>query len=270
MPTYLWLTGAAAVKPFAQCYAFLGCPLYPKRWQLWGAGIRLAAPYVPQNEVIRIIFDDTTKKKAGTHIEGLGRYRNGAGSARQEDRTLRGVNWVLASMRIPLTRWPGHSLRVPVGLERYLKPAQAHKRNVPYRSRSQLARDILDCMAAQLPGRQLRSLADGGYATKDYVRALPEAASVVGRFPISAQLYKLPPAPLHKRRGAPRKTGALRGSPQTLAKSATGWAPHPTEAHAERQAWCGLWHAVLPGPRLGVSRSPTFGAGCGMRCCLGT
>jgi hypothetical protein len=90
IPTYLWLTGAAAVKPFAQCYAFLGCPLYPKRWQLWGAGIRLAAPYVPQNEVIRIIFDDTTKKKAGTHIEGLGRYRNGAGAARQEDRTLRG------------------------------------------------------------------------------------------------------------------------------------------------------------------------------------
>jgi hypothetical protein len=72
------------------------------------------------------------------------------------------VNFVLGIMRIPLTRWPGHSLSVPVGLELYLKPAQAQKLNVPYRSRSQLARDILDFMAEQLPGRDIRSLADGG------------------------------------------------------------------------------------------------------------
>jgi hypothetical protein len=260
--TYLWLTGAAAVKHFSQFYVFLGCPLYTKRWHLWGAVIRLAARHVPESDVIRVIFDDTTKKKAGTHIEGLGHYRNGAGSARQEYRTLRGVNFVLAIMRIPLTRWPGHALSVPVGLELYLKPEQAHTLHVPYRSRSQLARDILDFMAEQLPGRQLRSLADGSYATKDYVRALPEAASVVGRLPISAQLYTVPPAPRQKRRGAPRKKGDLIGSPKTLAQSAAGWAPHPTDASAEIQAWCGLWHAVLPGRliRVVVLRRATKGA----------
>jgi hypothetical protein len=32
-----------------------------------------------------------------------------------------------------------------------------------------------------------------------------------------------------------------------LATIETGWAPHPREAGAEVQAWCGLWHAVLPG-----------------------
>jgi hypothetical protein len=260
--TYLWLTGAAAVKHFSQFYVFLGCPLYTKRWQLWGAVIRLAASYVPENEVIRIVFDDTTKKKGGTQIKGLGRYRNGAGSARQEYRTLRGLNFVLAIIRIPLRRWPGHSLSVPVGLELYLKPAQAQKLNVPYRSRSQLARDILDFIAEQLPGRQLRCLADGGYATKDYVRELPNAASVVGRFPINAKLYELPPAPRQKRRGAPRKKGDLIGSPKTLAQSAEGWAPHPTEAGAKIQAWCGLWHAVLPGRliRVVVLRRDTTGA----------
>jgi hypothetical protein len=40
---YVWLTGAAAIKPFSRFYVFLGCPLYRKRWQLWGAVIRLAA-----------------------------------------------------------------------------------------------------------------------------------------------------------------------------------------------------------------------------------
>jgi hypothetical protein len=245
--TYLWLTGATTVKHFSRFYVFLGCPLYTQRWHLWGAVIRLAVQFVPGGEVIRVSFDDTTKKKAGRSIEGLDRYRNGAGSARQEYRTLRGVNFVLGIMHIPLTRWPGHYLSVPIGCELYLKEPQAQSLNVPYQSRSQLARTILDFVAEQLPGRSIRSLADGGYATKDYVRQLPKAAHVVGRFPISAKLYELPPSPTPKRRGAPRKKGALIGSPKTLAQTTTGWVPHPSEAGAEIQAWCGLWHAVLPG-----------------------
>ena len=245
--TYLWLTGATTVKHFAQFYVFLGCPLYTQRWHLWGAVIRLAVQFVPVGEVIRVSFDDTTKKKAGRSIEGLDRYRNGAGSARQEYRTLRGLNFVVGIMHIPLTRWPGHYLSVPVGCELYLKEPQAQSLNVPYQSRSQLARTILDFVVVQLPGRSIRSLADGGYATKDYVRQLPKVAHVVGRFPISAKLYEVPPSPTPKRRGAPRKKGDLIGSPKTLAQTTTGWVPHPSEAGAEIQAWCGLWHAVLPG-----------------------
>ena len=63
--------------------------------------------------------------------------------------TLRGVNFVLGIVCLPLPQWPGHSLSVPIGLELYLKPEQAHQLHVPYRSRSQLARAILDFMAAQ-------------------------------------------------------------------------------------------------------------------------
>ena len=244
--TYLWLTGATTMKHFSRFYVFLGCPLYTQRWHLWGAVIRQAARFVPEGEVIVVAFDDTTKKKAGHHIEGLGHYRNGAGSARQEYRTLRGLNFVLGIMRIPLTRWPGHRLSVPIGLELYLKPDQAQALHMPYRSRSQLARAILDFLAEQVPGRPIRSLADGGDATKDYIRQLPDTAHVVGRFPISAKLSLLPPTP-PPRRGAPRKKGDLIGSPKTLAQTSQGWAPHPSEAGAEIHAWCGLWHSVLPG-----------------------
>lgn len=250
--TYLWLTGATTVKHFSRFYVFLGCPLYNRRWLLWGAVIGLAAQLIPNDQVIRVIFDDTTKKKSGTQIEGLDRYRNGAGSARQEYRTLRGLNFVLGIMPVPLKRWPGHSLSIPVGFELYLKAELAAQLQVPYRSRSQLARDILDFVAEQLPGRQLRSLADGGYATKDYARDLPDAAHAVGRFPISAKLYEVPPKPIEKRRGAPRKKGDLIGSPKTLAQSAEGWSPHPSEGGAEVQAWDGIWHSVLPGRLIRV------------------
>jgi hypothetical protein len=250
--TYLWLTGATTVQHFSRFSVFLGCPLYTQRWHLWGAVIRQAAQCVPEGESMQVSFDDTTKKKAGRQIEGLARYRNGAGSARQEYRTLRGINFVVGILRLPLKQWPGHSLSVPIGLELSLKPAQATALNVPHRSRSQLARAILDFVAEQWPGWPIRALADGGYATKDSGRALPASTHVVGRFPLSAKLYELPPTPTQKRRGAPRKKGDLIGSPKTLARTTAGWSPHPREAGAEVQAWCGLWHSVLPGQLLRV------------------
>src|SRR5688572_12183140 len=37
--TYMWLTGATAVKHFSRFYVFLGGPLYHQRWHLWGAVI---------------------------------------------------------------------------------------------------------------------------------------------------------------------------------------------------------------------------------------
>ena len=105
--TYLWLTGATTVKHFSCFYVFLGGALYPVRWQLWARIIGCAAQWVPVEAVIVLIVDDSTRKKAGRQIEGIGQYRNGAGSARQEYRTLRGLNFVWGLMRIPVPGWPG-------------------------------------------------------------------------------------------------------------------------------------------------------------------
>lgn len=256
--TYLWLTGAATLKHFSQFYVFLGCPFYDARWRVWACIIRHAAQLVPAEAPVVIEFDDTTKKKAGRHIEGVACYRNGAGSARQEYRTLRGLNFVLGVMRVPLRRWPGHSVTIPIGLELYLKAEQAHQHHQPYRSRSALARASVDFVAAQLPGRPIRVLADGGYATKEFLRDLPDTVHVVARFLLSSKLYALPEPPAGKRRGRPPRKGKLLGSPKTLARRRHGWQPHPTEAKAEVQAWIGLWHTVLPGRlvRVVVVRRP--------------
>ncbi len=255
---YLWLSGATTVKHFSCFYAFLGGALYTVRWQLWGRIIRCAARWVPPEEPIVIEVDDSTKKKAGRHIEGVGHYRNGAGSARQEYRTLRGLNFVWGIMRIPVPGWPGQKVSIPIGLSLYLKEGQARKLKPPYQSRSALARAIVDFVAAQLPTRQIRVLGDGGYATKECLRQLPATVHVVGRMLITGKLYAPPPPREPSRRGCPPKKGPLLGSPQTLARKRSGWQPHPTEAGALGQAWDGLWHTVLPGRmvRVVVVRRP--------------
>jgi Transposase DDE domain len=256
--TYLWLSGATTVKHFSCFYVFLGGALYDLRWQLWGCIIRCAAGWVPPEEPLVIEVDDSTKKKAGWHIEGVGHYRNGAGAARQEYRTLRGLNFVWGIMRIPVPGWPGQQVSVPIGLSLYLKEEQARKLKQPYQSRSALAREIVDFVAAQLPTRQVRMLGDGGYATKESLRQLPATVDVVGRMLITGTLYAPPPPREPSRRGCPPKKGPRLGSPKTLARKRAGWQPHPTEAGALVQAWDGLWHTVLPGRmvRVVVVRRP--------------
>jgi hypothetical protein len=183
--TYLWLTGATSVKHFSCFYRFLGGALYEARWQVWARIIRGA---VPAEAVIVLLVDDSTKKKAGRQIEGVGHYRNGAGSARQEYRTLRGLNFVWGQMRVPVPGWLGQRVSIPIGLSLYLKEEQARKLNVPYQTRSALAREIVDFVAAQLPTRQLRVLGDGGYATKESLPQLPATVDMVGRMLITGKL----------------------------------------------------------------------------------
>ncbi|MEK7214837.1 MAG: hypothetical protein AAB289_04510, partial [Chloroflexota bacterium] len=82
---------------------------------------------------------------------------------------------------------------MPIGLALYLKAAQARKLQLPYQSRSALAREIVDFVAAQLPQRQIRTLGDGGYATTEYLHHLPALVDVVGRMLITGKLYAPPP-----------------------------------------------------------------------------
>jgi len=149
----LWLTGATTVKHFSRFYVFLGGTLCQARWQLWARIIEHAARWVPLAAPIVLEVNDSTKKKVGTHIEGVARYRNGAGSARQEYRTLRGLNFVWGIIPVPL------------------------------------ARDIVACVAAHLPERQIRVLGAGVYATKEYLRRLPASVEVVSRVLITGKLY---------------------------------------------------------------------------------
>ena len=249
---YLWGSGAAQVKHFSRYYALLGQALYQHRYALWARVIRLGASLVPEHAIIAIRLDDAIMKKNGRHIQGAAHYRNGAGTARQEYRTLWGINLVWAIMRIPLPIWPGHHLSLPMGLELYLKESLATTLKVPYRSRSALARRIVDHIAAELPTRSIRVATDGGYATQTFLRDLPTNVDVVGRFLLTAKLYQPPPPRLKGQRGAPRKKGDVIGSPKTLATPASAWHPHPQEAGTRIQSWVGIWHSVLPGRRIRV------------------
>ena len=164
----LWGRGAAQVKHCSRSSAFLGQALSQRRFHLWARVIRCGASLVPADAVIEVRLDDATMQKTGRHIQGADHYRNGAGTARQAYRTLWGINLGWAIMRIPFPRWPGHHVSLPIGLELSLKETLATTLKVPYRSRSALARRIVDHVAPTLPTRAIRVATDGGDATQAF------------------------------------------------------------------------------------------------------
>lgn len=68
------------------------------------------------------------------------------------------------------------ALESEFAMYRYLRTRKACVCN-----RSLLVRRILDEVVAQLPGRPIPAMADGAYATKDFLRDLPASVKVISR-----------------------------------------------------------------------------------------
>lgn len=250
---YIWRAGATAFRHFTRFYVFLGRPFYDRLDWLWISVIKLAVRYVPEDEPIRLRFDETTCKKTGPTIEAADYYHNGAGTARQEYRTLYGIHFVVSEMRLRLGPWPDEFVSLPIGIEVYLKEEKARELGIDYQRRSELARKLLDRVAGVIgPARRILSVQDGNYATRYFLRGLPKNVEVVGRLPKNSPLYGAPAPKPASRPGPQAKTGARLGTPLDFALEEQAWQAHPSEAGTEVRLVRGIWQSVLPGRMLSV------------------
>jgi len=249
---YLWLAGASSSRHFSRYYLLLSGPFLKAQDQLWSAVISAVDKLIAKDAELYIKVDDLVKKKSGRKITAADKYRNGAGTARQEYRVLFGLNFVYAIVHVPLQLATTHWLAIPIGVKVYLKKPKAGALGCQYYSRSLLARQLIGRVANRLPHRRIKVATDGGYATKEFLRDLPAMVEVVGRFPISSQLYA-PPEPRRKgQRGRKPIKGALIGSAKTLINDQTKWSNHPTEKGTLVAQVTGLWHSVVPGVMIRV------------------
>jgi len=132
---YLSRSGACLACHYARFYAFLGGP-FSGRWAV--SGERRSDRQLGRfQRPIRVWVDETVCKKSGEKIEPADTYRNGAGTARQEWRTLYGVCFVLGKMLVRLPGWSEKPVSVPISLEVHLKE-KAEELGKKYVRRSRL------------------------------------------------------------------------------------------------------------------------------------
>jgi hypothetical protein len=203
------------------------------RWspdQIGRVMLGLVLKFLPPNAPIIVAVDDTLNRKTGRHIWAAGMHHDPLLSTARRVFFSFGHNFVVLSIQVhfPFASHKVWSLPILMRLYRCQqkkgKPGGERKAigQAPpseYRTRPQLAREMIALLASWLPERTLQVLGDSEYAGQSISRHLPQNVHLTSRMVMNAALYDLPPKHQKNRRGAPRKKGKRLDSPVQLADS---------------------------------------------------
>lgn len=204
------------------------------RWNLddLGHGVfQLLLPFCSQ--VLVGAVDDTLARKSGRHIWGAGMHHDPLRSTQARPVFAFGHNWVVFSLHLGFPFAPRKTWAFPLLVRLYRKrnpsklaPGRGGKlekkqtgaaSQKQYRTRPQLAREMIQIVAAWAGPRSLLILGDSEYAGGSISRHLPANTTLISRMTMNAALYEPPPTPT-RGRGRPRKKGPRLPSPKQMAQ----------------------------------------------------
>jgi DDE superfamily endonuclease len=169
------------------------------RWDADALGLAAArlvvSLLVPAGAPVDVAVDDTLFKRRGKKVWAASWFHDG--SAPGPAKTGYGNNWVVLGVVVRL-RFMSRPVAVPVMAKLVIKGTNS-------RSRLWLARRMAGRLAAALPGRQVRVVADSAYAGGE-LKGLPAGISWTTRLRKDAALHGLPPERTG-RPGRPRMKG---------------------------------------------------------------
>ena len=219
-------------KHFASFHRFFSL----SRWNLDALGYRvfqLLLPYCSQ--VLTAAVDDTLARKSGRHIWGAGMHHDPLLSSRQRPLFAFGHNFVVLSVQVAFPFAPNKVWAIPILVRMYRKlqttrraPGKGGKLErkqtgqatlKQYRTRPELASEMIQILASWIPLRTIRMLADSEYAGKSISRNLPANVHLISRMNMKAALFSAPPAQKAATRGRRRKKGNRLPSPLQLAQN---------------------------------------------------
>ena len=175
--------------------------------------------------VADLAIDDTTAGRSGRHVAHAGWFKDASATGPGHQGTVIhwAHNWLVGAVTLRLPGWPLLRWVLPVLFTLYRKRTDCHLDH-PFRTRQQLAGQMIQQAAEALPKVHWRVVADGQYASRDVVRALPENVNLVSRIRRDAAIYALPKARRRGQRGRPARKGPRLPTPRQLAaRRKVGW-----------------------------------------------
>jgi hypothetical protein len=175
--------GLSRLGPHDRAHSFFS----RTRWNAGDLGLAAAvlvvSLLVPAGAPVDAAIDGTLFKRRGKKVWAASWFHDG--SAPGPAKTGYGNNWVVLGIvvRLPFMSRP---VAVPVMAKLVIKGSNS-------KSRLWLARKMAEQLAAALPGRRIRIVADSAYAGRE-LRGLPARISWTTRLRKDAALHGLPPA----------------------------------------------------------------------------
>lgn len=192
-------------------------------WSLDALGhcvLKLLLPFC--SPILVGAVDDTLARKSGRHIWGADMHHDPLRSTRTRPFFAFGHNWVVFSIHVCFPFASQKHWAIPILIRLYRK--RKKDRRAPgrrgkaerkqtgqapenqYRTRPQLALEMMQIVADWVPDRTLRLTGDSEYAGRTISRQLPSNVQLISRMSMKAALYELPP-PNPGGRGRRRKKG---------------------------------------------------------------
>jgi len=163
---------------------------------------------VTPGAAVGVAIDDTLFRRRGPKVHAAPWFHDGP--VKGDKKIGYGNNWVILAIVVHLA-FLDRPVALPVGFALVRKASDGS-------SRLALARQLVEALAAALPGRMLHVVADSAYAGK-VLRGLPDSVTWTTRLRSNASLYELAPRRTGKC-GRPRLKGAKLASLAGLATSA--------------------------------------------------
>lgn len=206
------------------------------RWTIDSLGqilLQLVLTFIPEDAILVAAVDDTLTRKSGKRIWAASMHHDPLLSTGKRNFFSFGHNWVVLSIQVSFPFAPDKTWSLPILMRLYRRKQKSGKPGRPagerkasgqanpaeYRTRPQLAVEMISLLASWVPDRVIHLVGDSAYAGKSISRHLPENVHLTSRMVMNAALYEPPPKPRKGRRGAPRKKGRRILSPAELAKS---------------------------------------------------
>jgi len=205
--------GGLATKHFSSYHRLFSAA----RWSLDTIGLAvfdLVEPWL--GEVVMLGVDDTLARKRGLKIFGVGMHHDPLRSTRSRPVTSWGLSWVSLGVIVRLPFRPDHSYYLPLVFRLYQNKTAAAKSRRTYRSRPELAVELLHLLCNHRKNRRFHLVGDSAYGGQSVLCNLPENCDVTSRLLPTARLYDPPTAPEKGRKGRPPMRGARLPSPAAM------------------------------------------------------
>lgn len=185
-------------------------------WSLDELGLaiftHLILPWIGDG-VIGLALDDTLARKRGLKIFGVGMHHDPLLSTRKTAIMNWGHSWVVLGVIVKLPFNPNRVYCLPILFRLYVGKKTAQKKRLAYRTRPELAVEMLTTLCKANKDRRFHAVADSAYGGASVLTNLPGNCDLTSRLDMDARLYEAPPTRKPGANGRPRVRGKRLPSP---------------------------------------------------------
>lgn len=209
------------------------------RWSLDQLGLmvfRLLECWLGDGAVL-LAIDDTLAKKRGLKVFGVGMHYDGQLSSRGKSITRWSHNWVILGVIIRFPLWPDRPFTLPILFRLYLNEKAAAKHRRVYRTRPELAVEMLRLVCRSHQPRRFHAIADSAYGGQSVLAHLPSNCDLTSRLLLNARLHDAVRLQTGKR-GRPRKRGPKLPTPEQMLQQRARRVSLAIYGRTQKARWC--------------------------------